>query len=568
MKNNQRLKRVLCILAVCIATANYVKAQLTLNLNPSNVNCEGLKTGQITANVSGGMPPYQFKWSNGQYTQTISSLHGGYYHCLVVDVNGNTAEKEITLTEPEEFRIVQFDALVYSNNYNTSCYGCNDGAITVSVTGGTPPYNYSWSDGSNLQNRTNLVAKDYQLVVTDAFGCQLRELNKELSKPERDDWTPNGNSNTNANSFIGTTNQMPLVLKAGNIEALRMLPNSNIGIGTSTPTEKFELAGGNAKFGGNTTTIGQATVGSIKIPSLANAAGGIVGFNTNGELTEMPLQEIIRSIYEPLDCGLISASTTYFNPPHWSVNTVTSTGAQSSINYKKELISCFSVGIKTGTALYDLDVNGTGYFSEKLLVNQKIGIGTSNPTEKLEISDGALKFNTSSSGSLSWAGWNNVIQMPLGSCITSVDNTSGPYTASAGLHLGFGMTNGGWYFIRSSDAIGTNSTSNTKYAAMLNENGEFTCRRVLVNLTSGWSDYVFDKNYKLRPLFEVEKYISENQHLPDVPSAAELKETGVDAEAMLSIQMKKIEELTLYSIELQKKLDLLSLEFEKLRSQK
>jgi hypothetical protein len=118
-------------------------AQLTLTLTPSNVNCEGLKTGQIVANVTGGVPPYQYKWSNGQYTQSISSLHGGYYHCYVSDVNGNSTEKELTLTEPEEFRIVQFDATIYPNNYNTSCYSCNDGAITVAVAGGTPPYTYT-----------------------------------------------------------------------------------------------------------------------------------------------------------------------------------------------------------------------------------------------------------------------------------------------------------------------------------------------------------------------------------------------------------------------------------------
>jgi hypothetical protein len=66
---------------------------------------------------------------------------------------------------------------------------------------------------------------------------------------------------------------------------------------------------------------------------------------------------------------------------------------------------------------------------------------------------------------------------------------------------------------------------------------------------------VFDKNYKLKSLEEVEKYIVENHHLPDVPSELEIKNTEVNILEMQKIQMKKIEELTLYIIELKRELN-------------
>jgi hypothetical protein len=78
--------------------------------------------------------------------------------------------------------------------------------------------------------------------------------------------------------------------------------------------------------------------------------------------------------------------------------------------------------------------------------------------------------------------------------------------------------------------------------------------KVAVIGTSGWADYVFSPSYQLRSLAEVEAYIKENQHLPGVSSASELETEGLDLGAMQAIQMEKIEELTLYLIELEKKI--------------
>lgn len=83
--------------------------------------------------------------------------------------------------------------------------------------------------------------------------------------------------------------------------------------------------------------------------------------------------------------------------------------------------------------------------------------------------------------------------------------------------------------------------------------GTIGAREVNVNTTT-WSDYVFNTDYKLLPLTEVEKYIAANHHLPEVPSAAEVEEKGINVGEMNALLLKKIEELTLHVIEQEKRI--------------
>ncbi len=78
--------------------------------------------------------------------------------------------------------------------------------------------------------------------------------------------------------------------------------------------------------------------------------------------------------------------------------------------------------------------------------------------------------------------------------------------------------------------------------------------KVSLKNTSDWADYVFDKNYKLKPLKEVESFVNKNHHLPDMPSAYELTQTGIDVAKMNALLLQKIEELTLYLINMNKRL--------------
>jgi YadA head domain repeat (2 copies) len=101
--------------------------------------------------------------------------------------------------------------------------------------------------------------------------------------------------------------------------------------------------------------------------------------------------------------------------------------------------------------------------------------------------------------------------------------------------------------------IGRNAVSMETYGLYV-EDGIYT-KIVKVEHPTQWSDFVFNKDYKLRPLSEVEQFIEANKHLPEVPSSAEVEENGINLGEMDAILLQKIEELTLYVIEQQKTIE-------------
>jgi hypothetical protein len=92
------------------------------------------------------------------------------------------------------------------------------------------------------------------------------------------------------------------------------------------------------------------------------------------------------------------------------------------------------------------------------------------------------------------------------------------------------------------------SDANLKLAV----NGDIYSQKVVVT-TTGWSDYVFDPGYKLISLKELEAFVIKNRHLPDMPSASDVEKSGIDVGANQNVLLKKVEELTLYTIEQSKK---------------
>jgi len=85
--------------------------------------------------------------------------------------------------------------------------------------------------------------------------------------------------------------------------------------------------------------------------------------------------------------------------------------------------------------------------------------------------------------------------------------------------------------------------------------GKVICEELRVQLNTVWPDYVFAKNYRLRPLSELENFILQNNHLPNVPSAKEVERSGFDVGDMNKRLLEKVEELTLYIIQLKKEID-------------
>jgi hypothetical protein len=109
-------------------------------------------------------------------------------------------------------------------------------------------------------------------------------------------------------------------------------------------------------------------------------------------------------------------------------------------------------------------------------------------------------------------------------------------------------------------SIGTTDPKGYKLAVA----GKAIAEEIVVKLQANWPDYVFEKNYNLRPLAEVENYVNQNKHLPEVPAAKEMEANGVNVGEMNMLLLKKVEELTLYVIELKKENEA---QFEKIEAQ-
>ncbi|MCC6762131.1 MAG: hypothetical protein IT252_12990 [Chitinophagaceae bacterium] len=129
----------------------------------------------------------------------------------------------------------------------------------------------------------------------------------------------------------------------------------------------------------------------------------------------------------------------------------------------------------------------------------------------------------------------------------------GTYTPNAKFH------------VNGSQLIGSNS-SRIATGYQLSVDGKIMAEEVTVQNSTTWPDYVFDEAYKLMPLAEVEQNILKNKHLPNIPSAAEVKQNGIVLGEMNRKLMEKVEELTLYIIELNKKNEVLAQKVQALES--
>ncbi len=134
-----------------------------------NTSCYGLFDGSITSAISGGTSPYTFTWSNGETTQNVGSLTAGTYSVTITDVNGCTGTGSVTLTEPTPV-VLSFSISSFGGG-NVGCFGSANGSIDLTVTGGTGPYTYEWTNEATTQDLTGLTAGTYGVVVNDANGC-------------------------------------------------------------------------------------------------------------------------------------------------------------------------------------------------------------------------------------------------------------------------------------------------------------------------------------------------------------------------------------------------------------
>lgn len=173
-----------------LGTTIVAKEQILINATSDNLLCNGDNSGRIVLNVSGGTSPYSYEWNNGAETATLENLAASEYSCTVTDRNSCSVTYSNTVSQPE----------ILSAQVNTTditCYGANNGAISLTVTGGTQQYTYHWNDNNEDANRTNLSVGSYSVTITDNHNCSTT-ASASISQPTA--LNVNGNA-TNISCF-------------------------------------------------------------------------------------------------------------------------------------------------------------------------------------------------------------------------------------------------------------------------------------------------------------------------------------------------------------------------------
>lgn len=241
--------------------------------------------------------------------------------------------------------------------------------------------------------------------------------------------------------------------------------------------------------------------------------------------------------------------------------------------------SCGNVNEMPGTfVLYDwtaskyrLTVDETGDVG----IGLHYSGGVNKPDQKLHVHNGAIKVSGANGygGPMILFGSANDATTGLGTEKWGIEYTT---VGTSGLNFWRPTIGNNYLFLNDNGNIGIN-TNNTTAKLTVNGNvligdpasislpsgyklyvqtGILTEKlKVALESTSDWSDYVFEKDYQLMPLSEVETFVSENKHLPNFPSAQEVKDNGVNVVEMDARLLEKIEELTLYVIQLQKEIE-------------
>ena len=128
-----------------------------------NVTCFGQSTGSIYVHVNDANGPVTYLWSNAATTQDIVNIAAGTYTVTVTDSSGCTATKTQAITQPTDIAITL-------TPHNATCAQSN-GWISSSVSGGTSPYTYLWSNGASTSSISGLLPGNYTVTVTDAALC-------------------------------------------------------------------------------------------------------------------------------------------------------------------------------------------------------------------------------------------------------------------------------------------------------------------------------------------------------------------------------------------------------------
>jgi hypothetical protein len=371
-----------------------------------------------------------------------------------------------------------------------------------------------------------------------------------------------GHTNVAIGSYSLSTNTIGISNTATGIQTLNANTSGNYNSATGRGSLQFNTTGsdnvGNGLQSLYNSTSGNNNVAIGSYSLHANTTGSnntAIGFRSNVGAGNLTNATAIGNF------AMVSQSDALILGSIAGVN-----GANASTN----------VGIGNTTPTERLDVTGNIKFSGALMPNNASGTAGQVLT-----SNGAGAAPTWGTPAVVASGWSlagNAATVPGTDFMGTTDaqrlvfktNNVEQATILANGNVGIGTSTptekldvAGNIYSNGKILIGTIGLPTGSHSLAVNGSAIFT--KAVVRLTGVWPDYVFKPSYNLPSLNEVEIFLQKNNHLPDVPSAAEVEKNGIDLGDNQAILLKKVEELTLYMIELNKKVEALGKENEKLK---
>ena len=278
----------------------------------SDKRCSESVDGSIILNVSGGIAPFTYQWSNGSSSQNIQNLLQGTYTVTVTDFNRCTSTTSASVLFPAKLNI---------NGIATpKCPGQSNGSIQLTTSGGTMPYQYSWADNSiNSGIRTGLNLQMYSVTVTDANGCSASEtyellplnvdlfgVNPSCGFSENGIASPNSDGEIYAIATGGTSNYAHSWSNGVQTSSVHQMPNGfftvSVTSGNCTLTTHKLLAAGSC-----TPPVGvdEHLVTEINVPLTGNVSLNDYDPDFEYPLTLLPLG------YIDSDIGIMEWDTSF-----------------------------------------------------------------------------------------------------------------------------------------------------------------------------------------------------------------------------------------------------------------
>jgi len=340
---------------------------------------------------------------------------------------------------------------------------------------------------------------------------------------------------------------------------LFLADNGRVGIRTKEPQAELDVAG-------SFRTQSAAINGNISIPNFTNATAGlqqnalVFGVTEGLQMAPAPSKWGIERVYSNTEGACLNFWKYDFGSVHGG------NGGLRSVMYFSD---SENVGIGTENPQAKLDISGNIKATDATIAG-KLGISTPyTPLTNLQIGDEWTFQNAPAGkniGRNTYFNGTEDVRIKTGVASRIAFNKTGDIllqtarTGSAGSTFSWSTVT----FANNGDVtIGA-----TNQPAKLVVNGTFKAQdthiagllcakqvRVMLSGSPCWPDYVFSKEYNLMPLKELEQFVNKNQHLPNVPSASEVETNGIDLGEMNAILLKKMEEMTLYILDLQKQIN-------------